>query len=69
VAAEHLVPDYAGVRPKLTAAGEATRDYIVRHEVERGLAGLVNLIGIDAPGLTAALGLAEAVDELLADLL
>ena len=59
-----LAPDMSGVRPKLAAEG--FRDFVVRRE-EGDLAGLVNLVGIDSPGLTSALALARhVVDELLA---
>ncbi|MCL6522246.1 MAG: NAD(P)/FAD-dependent oxidoreductase [Firmicutes bacterium] len=66
---DDLEPEMAGVRPKLQAPGEPPRDFVVRHEAERGLAGWVNLVGIESPGLTAAPALAERVAELLADLL
>ena len=56
-----LVPDYAGVRPKLQAAGEPARDFVVQDAAEHGVAGLVNLFGIESPGLTASLALAELV--------
>jgi L-2-hydroxyglutarate oxidase LhgO len=66
--AEWLTPDYAGVRPKLAGPGEAFRDFVVEEASARGLPGLVNLIGIESPGLTAAGAIAERVGELLAGL-
>jgi L-2-hydroxyglutarate oxidase LhgO len=58
---EELSPDIAGIRPKLQAPGEPVRDFVIREETDRGLAGLINLLGIDSPGLTAALAIAQHV--------
>lgn len=63
-----LQAEMAGVRPKLQGPGEPVRDFVVRHEVDRGLVGWVNVIGIESPGLTASPALAEYVRQLLADL-
>jgi len=63
--AEWLAPDYAGVRPKLAGPGVAFRDFVIAEESARGLPGLVNLIGIESPGLTAAPAIAERVAGLL----
>jgi L-2-hydroxyglutarate oxidase LhgO len=65
---EWLSPDYAGVRPKLAGPGEGFRDFVIAEESDVGLPGLVNLIGIESPGLTAAGAIAERVVELLRDL-
>jgi L-2-hydroxyglutarate oxidase LhgO len=62
---EHLAPDGAGVRPKLQGRGEAFRDFVIAEESARGLAGLVSLVGIESPGLTAAGAIAERVAGLL----
>jgi L-2-hydroxyglutarate oxidase LhgO len=56
-----LVPDYAGIRPKITGPGEAAADFMIDAPKDHGLAGLVHLFGIESPGLTAALSLAEEV--------
>jgi L-2-hydroxyglutarate oxidase LhgO len=56
-----LVPDYAGIRPKLTAPGEPAADFMIDTPKDHGLAGLVHLFGIESPGLTSALSLAEEV--------
>jgi len=66
--AEWLSPDQAGVRPKLAGPGESFRDFVVAEESARGLPGLVNLVGIESPGLTAAPAIAEQVAGLLASL-
>lgn len=60
---DDLHPDIAGVAPKLMAPGGPWRDFVIRHEPRRP--GLVNLIGIDSPGLTASLAIAKRVKKLL----
>jgi L-2-hydroxyglutarate oxidase LhgO len=60
-----LVPDYAGIRPKLSGPGEKAADFLIDGPAEHGLPGLVHLFGIESPGLTAALSLAEDVAERL----
>ena len=55
-----LQPAYAGVRPKLHGPGEPAPDFLVQREDAHGVPGLVNLLGIESPGLTACLALAEA---------
>jgi L-2-hydroxyglutarate oxidase LhgO len=56
-----LVPDYSGIRPKLTGPGEPAADFMIEGPAEHGLAGLVHLFGIESPGLTASLSLADEV--------
>jgi len=56
-----LFADYAGVRPKLTGPGEPAADFVVDGPSEHGLPGLVQLFGIESPGLTSSLSLAEEV--------
>jgi L-2-hydroxyglutarate oxidase LhgO len=63
-----LSPDQAGLRPKLSGPGEGFRDFVIEEESARGLPGLVNLIGIESPGLTAAPAIARQVCQLLAGL-
>jgi L-2-hydroxyglutarate oxidase LhgO len=58
-----LVPDYAGIRPKLTGPGEKAADFMIDGPAEHGLPGLVHLFGIESPGLTSCLSLAEEVVE------
>jgi L-2-hydroxyglutarate oxidase LhgO len=62
-----LFADYAGVRPKLTGPGEPAADFVVDGPSEHGLPGLVQLFGIESPGLTSALSLAEEVVGKLSD--
>ena len=61
-----LVPDYSGIRPKLTGAGEKAADFMIDGPAEHGLTGLVQLFGIESPGLTASLAIAEDVADRLA---
>ncbi len=56
-----LQPAYAGLRPKINGPHEAARDFLISGPTEHGLPGLVNLFGIESPGLTAALAIAEQV--------
>ncbi len=63
---EDLAPDIAGIRPKLQGPAEGFRDFVIAEEGPRGLPGFVNLVGIDSPGLTSALAIAEEVERLLA---
>jgi L-2-hydroxyglutarate oxidase LhgO len=63
---QDLEPDMSGIRAKLQGPGEPPRDFVIREESDRGLPGLVSLVGIDSPGLTAALAIADEVARLLA---
>jgi L-2-hydroxyglutarate oxidase LhgO len=63
---EDIDPDISGIRPKLQGPGEGFRDFVIAEESARGLPGLVNLIGIDSPGLTSALSIADEVARLIA---
>jgi L-2-hydroxyglutarate oxidase LhgO len=61
-----LQPAYAGIRPKISGPGEPTRDFCIQGPKEHGVVGLVNLFGIESPGLTSCLAIAEVVSEMLA---
>jgi L-2-hydroxyglutarate oxidase LhgO len=54
-----LLPDYTGIRPKLHGAGEPQPDFRIESAADHGLPGLVNLLGIESPGLTSALALGD----------
>lgn len=60
-----LVPGYAGIRPKLQAPGGGAEDFALHGEAVHGVPGLVALYGIESPGLTASLAIADAVLKLL----
>jgi L-2-hydroxyglutarate oxidase LhgO len=56
-----LEPAYAGIRPKAHLRHEGAKDFIVASVADHGITGLVNLFGIESPGLTSSLALAELV--------
>jgi L-2-hydroxyglutarate oxidase LhgO len=56
-----LQPGYAGIRPKIVPPGAPAQDFIVQGPAEHAVPGLINLFGIESPGLTSSLALAEQV--------
>lgn len=62
-----LQPAYSGIRPKIQAKGEPARDFLIEGPRDHGVPGLVNLFGIESPGLTAALAIGDHVLDLLRD--
>jgi L-2-hydroxyglutarate oxidase LhgO len=56
-----LVPDYCGIRPKLTGPGQPAADFLIADDTAHGMKRLVCLFGIESPGLTSSLSLAEDV--------
>ncbi len=56
-----LVPDYSGMRPKICGPGEPAADFMISGPETHGVPGLVNLFGIESPGLTSSLAIAEEV--------
>ena len=60
-----LQPGYSGIRPKIQAPGEPARDFLIEGPRDHGVGGLVNLFGIESPGLTASLAIADHVHDLL----
>ncbi|ESY33400.1 MULTISPECIES: NAD(P)/FAD-dependent oxidoreductase [unclassified Mesorhizobium] len=60
-----LQPAYAGVRPKLSGPGQPAADFVIRGPADHGGGQIVNLFGIESPGLTASLAIAEHVVGLL----
>jgi L-2-hydroxyglutarate oxidase LhgO len=61
-----LSPSYSGVRPKIHGPGEPAPDFRIDGPALHGVPGLVNLFGIESPGLTSAMAIAEVVVEMLA---
>jgi L-2-hydroxyglutarate oxidase LhgO len=61
---EDLSPDTAGIRPKIRKPGGPERDFIIAHEAGRGLPGMINLIGIESPGLTSCLSIGRYVADM-----
>lgn len=62
-----LQPAYAGIRPKIAGPGEPAADFMILGPAEHGVPGLVNLLGIESPGLTACLAIGEQVAGLLSE--
>ena len=56
-----LQPAYSGIRPKLAGPGEPAADFLVQSPATHGVPGLINLFGIESPGLTSCLALADHV--------
>jgi L-2-hydroxyglutarate oxidase LhgO len=61
-----LQPGYAGIRPKLSGPGAAAADFLIQGPEAHGVQGLINLYGIESPGMTAALAIAEQVADTVA---
>jgi L-2-hydroxyglutarate oxidase LhgO len=61
-----LQPGYAGMRPKIHAPHEAARDFLIQGPQQHGISGLVNLFGLESPGLTSSLAIGEMVSKQLA---
>jgi L-2-hydroxyglutarate oxidase LhgO len=61
-----LQAGYAGIRPKISGPGEAAADFLIQGPADHGVPGLVNLLGIESPGLTSSLAIAQHVERLLA---
>ncbi|UCD15580.1 MAG: NAD(P)/FAD-dependent oxidoreductase [Candidatus Omnitrophota bacterium] len=62
---EDLTTDTSGIRPKLQGENQDFRDFIIKEESDNNAAGLINLIGIESPGLTSSLSIAKIVKELI----
>ena len=60
-----LIPGYAGIRPKIQAPHESARDFLIQGPAAHGVAGLINLFGIESPGLTSSLAIGNYVSRLL----
>ena len=58
-----LQPAYAGIRPKIARPGGSSTDFVIETEADHGVSGLVNLFGLESPGLTACLAIAERIAE------
>jgi len=65
---DDLQIEMAGIRPKIQAPGSKTRDFIIRNEAKKGYTNFINLIGIESPGLTAAMAIAEYMEGIIIDI-
>jgi L-2-hydroxyglutarate oxidase LhgO len=59
-----LTPDFAGIRPKLSRAGEGFRDFVIEETTSHGAPGFIACVGIESPGLTSALAIADHIADL-----
>jgi L-2-hydroxyglutarate oxidase LhgO len=62
---ESLSQDFTGIRPKIQRPGEPSQDFIIKNETKKGYHNFINLIGIESPGLTSAMAIAEYVIEII----
>ena len=62
-----LIPGYAGIRPKINAPAETARDFMIQGPADHGVPGLVNLFGIESPGLTSALAIGAHVAHVISN--
>ena len=62
---ESLSQDFAAIRPKFQRPGEPSQDFIIKNETEKGYQNFINLIGIESPGLTSAMAIAEYVKDII----
>ena len=60
-----LVPDYTGIRPKINGPNDENADFIIQTEEIHGIKGLINLFGIESPGLTSSLAIGETIRSIL----
>ena len=65
---QDISPDTAGIHPKTQRPGEGFRDFIIRHEEDKGLPGFINLVGIESPGLTSSPAIGPYVLKILNDI-
>lgn len=62
---EDLSPDMSGIRPKIQKPNEPQKDFYIREESVRGLPGLINLIGMESPGLTSCISIAKYISRMI----
>src|SRR3990172_4966576 len=65
---DDIQPDIAGVHPKIQRRGETMMDFVIRHEIDKGLPGFINLVGIESPGLTSSPAIGKLVTEMVNNL-
>jgi L-2-hydroxyglutarate oxidase LhgO len=65
---EQINPDTAGIHPKVQKQGEPMKDFVIRHEADRGLENFINLVGIESPGLTSSPAIGRYVAGLVEEL-
>ncbi|MFW5702195.1 MAG: NAD(P)/FAD-dependent oxidoreductase, partial [Bacteroidota bacterium] len=65
---DDIRPEGSGIHPKVQKPGEPMRDFVIRHEVERGLDNFINLVGIESPGLTSSAAIGEMVGGMVSEI-
>jgi L-2-hydroxyglutarate oxidase LhgO len=60
-----LIPGYAGIRPKIHGPDQPASDFLIQGSADHGVPGLINLFGIESPGLTSALAIGDYVADLI----
>ena len=65
IESDDIWPDFCGIRPKLQAKGMPFEDFYINNEFTYGIKNFINLLGIDSPGLTSSLAIAEYVESLI----
>ena len=60
-----LIPGYVGIRPKLQGPGDPPADFVIQRENVHGIERLVQLFGIESPGLTSSMAIADYVADLV----
>ena len=66
---EDIEPESTGIMPRTYTIDQPFENFIIKHESERGLSGLINLVGIESPGLTASIAIAKYIKRLVADII
>ena len=66
---DELVPDYAGIRPKISGPNDPSADFIIQFPQQTEISGLVNLFGIESPGLTSCLSIASEIGSRINEIL
>ncbi|MDP6494690.1 MAG: FAD-dependent oxidoreductase, partial [Dehalococcoidia bacterium] len=66
---EDLEPDTSGMLPKIQKPGGPARDFVIIHEDDRGLEGLINLVGIESPGLTSSPAIGRMVSDMIEEIM
>jgi len=64
-----LEPESSGIMAMLQGEGQSFRDFVIKHEYERGLPGFINLVGIETPGLTSSLAIAKHVSQMVKEII
>ena len=65
---DDLYPNYSGIRPKPFGPGEEAIDFVIKNEIDKGYPNMINLIGIESPGLTCSLSIGKYVKNLINNL-